>query len=101
MTMKIHGHQASLDTESTNRTDATRKVDATVSERATRAERKTDSVEVSADARLLTDAMKAAGDAPDIRQDVVERMRRLMESGELGRDSTRLAERVIDHLLEK
>lgn len=62
---------------------------------------KTDRVEVSADARLMTDALKAASGAPAVRQDVVERMRKLLEAGELGQDSGRLADSIIDDLLKK
>jgi flagellar biosynthesis anti-sigma factor FlgM len=101
MTMRIYGHQPSLDTEAARRTDATRKTDAMSGDKPVHVQRSADTVEVSADARLLTDAMKAASDAPAIRQDVVDRMRRVLASGELGQDSTRLADRVIDHLLEE
>jgi negative regulator of flagellin synthesis FlgM len=59
-----------------------------------------DSVEVSADAKLLSQAMKAAQDSPDIRVDVVERMREKLAAGTVGNDSGRLADRLIDDLLK-
>lgn len=58
-----------------------------------------DRVEVSADARLLSSAVAAAEDAPEIRQDVVERARQKLAAGEIGNDPARLADRIIDSLL--
>ena len=58
-----------------------------------------DRVEVSADARLLTEAVRAAERAPDVRQDVVERARQKLLAGEIGRDPFRLADKIIDSLL--
>lgn len=58
-----------------------------------------DRVEVSADARLLSRAVAAAEQAPEIRQDVVERARQKLAAGEIGNDPARLADRIIDSLL--
>lgn len=58
-----------------------------------------DRVEVSADARLLSTAVSAAEQSPEIRQDVVERARQKLEAGEIGNDPARLADRIIDSLL--
>ena len=58
-----------------------------------------DRVQVSADARLYGAAMAAAEQAPDIRQDVVERARARLAAGEVGNDPARLADRIIDSLL--
>jgi flagellar biosynthesis anti-sigma factor FlgM len=102
MTMKIEGQQHPLDTaDAARRSEAVRQSEAAAGAPSTGAGKPVDSVSLSDDARLLTDAMKAAGEAPDIRQDVVERMRKLLEAGEIGKDSTAMAERLIDHLLEK
>ena len=60
-----------------------------------------DRVEVSADARLLGQAVDAASKAPDIRQDVVERAKAKLAAGEIGNDAARLADRLIDSLLSK
>ena len=60
-----------------------------------------DRVEVSADARLLGQAVDAASKAPDIRQDVVERAKAKLAAGEIGNDPARLADRLIDSLLSK
>jgi flagellar biosynthesis anti-sigma factor FlgM len=60
-----------------------------------------DRVEVSADARLLGQAVDAANKAPEIRQDVVERAKAKLAAGEIGNDPGRLADRLIDSLLSK
>lgn len=58
-----------------------------------------DRVEVSADARLLGQALDAASRAPEIRQDVVDRAKARLAAGEIGNDPVRLADRLIDSLL--
>jgi flagellar biosynthesis anti-sigma factor FlgM len=58
-----------------------------------------DRVQFSADARLLGSAVRAAEQAPAIRQDVVERARARLEAGQIGADPARLADRIIDSLL--
>jgi len=59
-----------------------------------------DRVQVSADARLLSAAVQAAEQTPEIRQDVVERARQKLAAGEIGADPARLADRIIDSLLK-
>jgi flagellar biosynthesis anti-sigma factor FlgM len=58
-----------------------------------------DRVEVSADAQLVASALQAAHDASPIRPEAVERGRRALESGTLGRNADALADRMIDSLL--
>jgi flagellar biosynthesis anti-sigma factor FlgM len=60
----------------------------------------TDRIHVSESATLAASAKRAADGAPDIRQDLVERMRAKLAAGEIGADAERLADRMIDHLLE-
>lgn len=60
-----------------------------------------DRVEVSADLRLLSAAVKATEEAAAIRLDVVERMRQKLAAGELGQDSGRLADVLLDDLLKR
>ena len=62
---------------------------------------KSDRVEVSADAKVLADALDAAQKAPAIRTELVQRMREKLNAGELGTDSAKLADRLIDDLLDK
>lgn len=59
---------------------------------------KTDSVEVSSDARLMNQALRAASEGTGIRQDRVDAVRKKLEAGELGNDANRLADRLIDDL---
>ncbi len=65
------------------------------------AEPRGDRVEVSSDARLVETAVRAATSAPDVRPEVVERARVKLESGELGRDLFRLADKMIDSLVTR
>jgi flagellar biosynthesis anti-sigma factor FlgM len=66
------------------------------------AARKTgDRVELSPDAALANAAARAAADAPDVRPEVVERMKRALAAGELGRDAQALAESLIDRMLDE
>jgi flagellar biosynthesis anti-sigma factor FlgM len=58
-----------------------------------------DSVRLSSDAQLATDAARAAAAAPDIRQDKVDAARKALAAGRVGSDPTRLADRMIDSLL--
>jgi len=56
----------------------------------------TDVVTLSDDARLMRTAIEAAGRTPDIRDDVVERMRAALDRGEIGNDFGGLADALID-----
>jgi flagellar biosynthesis anti-sigma factor FlgM len=60
-----------------------------------------DRVEVSADAQLLSTALDAAQKAPEVRTELVEKMKQKLNNGEIGNDSGRLADRMIDDLLGK
>lgn len=60
-----------------------------------------DRVELSADVRVMTAAMKAAEEAPEIREDRVARAKALLESGDLGSDLLKLADKIIDHLVTR
>jgi flagellar biosynthesis anti-sigma factor FlgM len=101
MTIKIDANRPTGDAEATRQ--AGRTPDRTAADRAAvdRTSTKTDRVEVSRDAQLMTRALKAAGDSSAIRHDVVERMRRLLDSGELGKDSSKLADALIDHMTNR
>lgn len=57
----------------------------------------TDAVTLSDDAKLMRTAMQTARQTPDIRQDVVERMRAALDRGEIGKDPGVLADALIDH----
>jgi flagellar biosynthesis anti-sigma factor FlgM len=60
----------------------------------------TDQVKVSDSAALAETARQAAVGAPEIRQDLVQRMRAKLEAGEVGKDAESLADSMIDSMLE-
>jgi flagellar biosynthesis anti-sigma factor FlgM len=97
--MKIQGNSPNHETSGAGRVEQTR------TERQGRTARPGDAggdrVELSSDAQLVTQAVKAAGDTPAIRQDVVARARQKLMAGQVGSDSLKLADRLIDHLLER
>ncbi len=55
-----------------------------------------DNVRLSNDVQLVNAATAAAQQTPDIRQDVVDRMRALLDQGQIGNDANRLANALID-----
>ena len=65
------------------------------------AARRRDRVELSPDAALAATAVKAASQAPDIRPDVVERMKRAVAAGSVGNDPHALAASLIDRMLDE
>lgn len=60
----------------------------------------TDRAQISSDAAFIGAAIRAAEDAPAVRADVVQRARQMMAASAVGNDLGRLADRLIDHLLE-
>lgn len=54
---------------------------------------------LSADAQIVQSAIAQAGNQPDIRDTLVNRMRELLDRGELGNDASRLADAMIDRWL--
>ena len=101
--MKIDGNRLTQDADATRATDAARKLaDRFVTK--TAAERPaaggTDKVELSSDAKLLAAALKAT-DETTVRTDVVEAMKQKLAAGEIGNDSGRLADRMLDDLLKR
>jgi flagellar biosynthesis anti-sigma factor FlgM len=60
-----------------------------------------DTIQLSSDAQLLHGALKVAAELPDTRADKVDEARRKLANGELGQDAHRLADLLIDDLLER
>ena len=60
-----------------------------------------DQVEISTEAALLAEALRIAESAPDVRQALVEQMRERLAHGKVGDDVVRLADSMIDRLLEQ
>src|SRR5262245_29406265 len=99
MSRRMDGQQPPADAEAARRLESAR----TAADRAAGAAQARpasgDRVEVSTDAQLVSTAVQAAQDAPVVRPDAVERGRRALESGTLGVDADRLAQRIVDALL--
>ena len=99
--MKIDMNRYTQDTEATGasqRTTADRRVRSGVD----RPSGETgDRVDVSPDAQLMTSALAATTNAPSIRTELVERLRAKLNAGEVGQDSGKLADRLIDDLLDR
>ncbi len=70
-------------------------------ERAVQDDRGADQVRVSTTGQLAAAAAAKANEASDIRAEAVARGRDLLERGELGKDAGRLADALIDSLLDK
>jgi flagellar biosynthesis anti-sigma factor FlgM len=97
--MKIDSNRANLETTQTDRVEAARVADAKAS--GTRgAQRGGDQVSVSADAKFATTAIDAARNTPDIRPDVVERAKALLNEGKIGADPYKLADALIDKTID-
>jgi len=56
-----------------------------------------DAVTLSDDAKLMRTAMQAVAKTPDIRQDLVARMRAALNNGEVGNDAGELADALINN----
>lgn len=100
--MKIDGNRpaaGSEATEASKKTAGDKRAQRTGIERPAGENR--DRVEVSPDAQLMTAALDAAKKTPAIRTELVERLRQKLNAGELGKDSAKLADRLIDDLLNR
>lgn len=99
--MKIDQNRANVDTVAGNKTDSVRDERAAAVDRAAQDERSADQVRVSTTGQLAAAAAAKANEASEIRPEAVERGRALLESGRLGSDSGRLADALIDSLIDK
>jgi flagellar biosynthesis anti-sigma factor FlgM len=99
MSMRIDGQSQPADAGAARRLESTKTADRPSATGAAKAAGTGDRVEVSSDAQLVANAIRAAEDAANVRPEAVERGRRALESGTLGNDATRLADRLIDSLL--
>jgi flagellar biosynthesis anti-sigma factor FlgM len=99
MTMRIDGQQPPVDADAAGRLESARTATDRPGGPAPAKAAGGDRVEVSTDAQLVSTAVQAAQDAPAIRPEAVERGRRALDSGTLGADADRLAQRIVDALL--
>ena len=99
--MKIDGNNASLETKAADATRRSGAVDAGTRRVAdSKAPSGGDRVELSSDVALAAAALKAANKVPDIRTELVDRMREKLAKGEVGNDAYKLADAMIDDLLK-
>lgn len=61
---------------------------------------KQDRVEVSKDATFVNNAVQAAHDTPAMREDKIAAAKKALADGSLGRDAGKLADALIDHMLD-
>jgi len=97
MTSRIDGNQGAPLSAQVDRAEA-----AKATERAQNQAKaaKADRVEVSSDAALMHSAVQAANDAPAVRADKVEAAKKALADGSLGADAGKLADALIDHMLD-
>src|SRR5690349_8754004 len=97
MDIKVDGNRLATELESLRRAEQAGKPDRPQNDRPVA---HGDRVEVSTDAKLASEAIKAAEKAPEVREDVVERMKRALAAGEIGNDPYRLADALLDRMRE-
>ena len=102
--MKIDGNRSAQDLDQTKSTEAAQK--AAAEKRLAKKNElpgavSGDTVEVSADAKLMAAALKAASEPTAVRADKVEAAKQKLAAGEIGNDAGRLADRLIDDLLKE
>lgn len=94
-----------VDSAASQESAASKQVDATRDKESARARRSpqpgSDRVDLSTEAELVAEALRVAEQTSDVRQDLVEQMRARLARGEVGDDVARLADSMIDHLLEQ
>ena len=96
--MKIDGYNSGAIHGQGDRTDAVSGRDVGESDPSSSAA--TDQVRLSNDVHLVQAATVAAEQAPEIRQDVVARMRGLLDAGQIGNDHERLADALMDSWIQ-
>jgi flagellar biosynthesis anti-sigma factor FlgM len=60
-----------------------------------------DALKLSPEAQLLKTLSEQASGSPAIRQDVVDRMKALLDAGKVGNDADALADAIIDDLTDR
>jgi flagellar biosynthesis anti-sigma factor FlgM len=96
--MKIEGSKPNLESVAAQRTDRA-STDRAKQAAGAVTSQGNDRVQVSGDAALAAKARRLADETPDIRYDLVERMRAKLAAGEIGKDAEPLADRMIDDML--
>lgn len=94
-----------VDSTTSHETTASQKIDPNRDKDTVKAQRQTrpgtDQVDISTEAALLAEALRIAESTPDVRQALVEQMRERLANGKVGDDVVKLADSMIDRLLEQ
>jgi flagellar biosynthesis anti-sigma factor FlgM len=97
MTSRIDGNQGTPLSTQVDRAEAAKSTERAQNQaKAAKADR----VEVSSDAALAHSAVQAANDAPSVRSDKVEAAKKALADGTLGADAGKLADALIDHMMD-
>ena len=94
--MKIHGDNPSALTGAADQVVKTADQTSASAERPSSQAARADQVTLSPEARIMQTVTEQAGKAPEIRQDVVDKMRALLDQGAIGNDAGQLADSIID-----
>jgi flagellar biosynthesis anti-sigma factor FlgM len=98
--MKIDSYRPATDTQASDGTGRTGKDVAVRPGAGVVTAPSSDRVELSDEATLRVKAFKAASDSPNIRTELVDRMREKLNAGKVGHDAGALADAMIADLLK-
>jgi flagellar biosynthesis anti-sigma factor FlgM len=94
--MKIHGDNSSALTGAADQIGKTADQGSAPAPRSSAAAARADQVTLSPEAKFMQTLTEQAGKAPEVRQEVVDRMRALLNEGAIGNDADKLADSIID-----
>ena len=98
MTNRIDGNQGTPIPTHIDRVDSGKTADRANTSATTAA--KTDRVEVSQDAAFVNTVVQAAHETPALREDKIAAAKKALADGTLGQDAGKLADALIDHMLD-
>jgi flagellar biosynthesis anti-sigma factor FlgM len=99
--MKIDSYRSHLDPAvQSERPESVKRVETDRADRTTNSDKRSDAVRLSPEAQLTAKAMADATRPEGVRADHVEQAKKLLASGELGKNADRLADAIIDRTIE-
>jgi flagellar biosynthesis anti-sigma factor FlgM len=99
--MKIDSYRSHLDPAvQSESAESVKRAEADRAARTAATDKRPDEVRLSSEAQLTAKAVASASGAESVRTHEIEQARKLLASGELGRDAERLADAIIDRSLE-
>lgn len=99
--MKINGERPSGLTSPTEQSGKTSDAAVGGLAKAQESAKKADQLTLSSEAKFMQSVAEKANMAPAIRQEVVDRMKALLDQGGVGNDAGRLADSLIDDVLKQ